>query len=371
MADSIYDFLTTEASSSITGGVNAAEGQAPSTVNNGIRAFKQRIAEFVDDLGAVNTVAGTADAITVTLASGFSALATGQLFRFKAGSTNTGAATLNVNAIGAKAIRRISGGTDVALNAGDIRAGRRHEVIYDAAANAAAGAWILLNPARLYSENDISLIGDVIFSITDENGTGIRFGNTAPAPDMVALRMGGADVAAFQSGVFTIGGTIDISGTTGGQIKFPATQNPSTDASTLDDYEEGQWTPSISFTTPGDLAVTYSAQVGTYSKIGRVTNISFSIVTSAFTHTTASGSLTISSLPFSSLNLAGIRWSGALAWSGITKANYTNIVSLLDPNSSLLTLSASGSGQAATSVVAADMPSGGTVVLRGSMTYET
>ncbi len=28
-----------------------------------------------------------------------------------------------------------------------------------------------------------------------------------------------------------------------GQITFPATQNPSADANTLDDYEEGTWTP--------------------------------------------------------------------------------------------------------------------------------
>src|SRR3990167_787780 len=32
---------------------------------------------------------------------------------------------------------------------------------------------------------------------------------------------------------------------TGGQIKFPGTQVPSSDANTLDDYEEGTWTPII------------------------------------------------------------------------------------------------------------------------------
>jgi hypothetical protein len=145
---SLYDFLNTELSSSATGGVNTAEGQDPSTVNDGLRQFKQLVAAFIDDLGSVNTVAGTADAITVTLglvggANSISAYATGQLFRFKAGADNTGAATLNVNAIGAKAIRKISGGTDVALAAGDILNGKRYLAIYDATANAAAGAWII------------------------------------------------------------------------------------------------------------------------------------------------------------------------------------------------------------------------------------
>lgn len=56
--------------------------------------------------------------------------------------------------------------------------------------------------------------------------------------------------------------------TTGGQIKFPATQVPSSDANTLDDYEEGTWTPAVAFggSTTG---ITYSVQNGRYVKIGK------------------------------------------------------------------------------------------------------
>ena len=49
---------------------------------------------------------------------------------------------------------------------------------------------------------------------------------------------------------------------TDGQIAFPATQNPSADAHTLDDYEEGTWTPSV-----GGNA-TYTQRTGTYTKKG-------------------------------------------------------------------------------------------------------
>lgn len=49
-----------------------------------------------------------------------------------------------------------------------------------------------------------------------------------------------------------------------GQIVFPATQNASADANTLDDYEEGTWTPSVGGTA------TYLNQVGKYTKIGRL-----------------------------------------------------------------------------------------------------
>lgn len=45
-------------------------------------------------------------------------------------------------------------------------------------------------------------------------------------------------------------------------IGFPATQVASTDVNTLDDYEEGTWTPSVGGTA------TYTTQVGSYTKIG-------------------------------------------------------------------------------------------------------
>jgi hypothetical protein len=55
--------------------------------------------------------------------------------------------------------------------------------------------------------------------------------------------------------------------TSGTGITFPATQSASTDANTLDDYEEGTWTPSIGGTA------TYTVQIGQYTKIGRLVTI--------------------------------------------------------------------------------------------------
>jgi hypothetical protein len=57
----------------------------------------------------------------------------------------------------------------------------------------------------------------------------------------------------------------------GAGITFPATQSASTDANTLDDYEEGTWTPSI-----GGNA-TYGTRWGTYTKIGNLVTITFNI----------------------------------------------------------------------------------------------
>lgn len=81
---------------------------------------------------------------------------------------------------------------------------------------------------------------------------------------------GGPISATTISGTSISGGTListgltDISGAAAGQIKFPATQNPSADVNTLDDYEEGTWTASV-----GGSA-TYTNQTGTYIKIGKL-----------------------------------------------------------------------------------------------------
>ena len=67
--------------------------------------------------------------------------------------------------------------------------------------------------------------------------------------------------------------TIGVGGATpsisGSGITFPATQSASTDANTLDDYEEGTWTPSIGGTA------TYNTQSGTYVKIGNTVFYTF------------------------------------------------------------------------------------------------
>jgi hypothetical protein len=56
---------------------------------------------------------------------------------------------------------------------------------------------------------------------------------------------------------------------TGAGITFPATQSASTDANTLDDYEEGTWTPNLRTETGGAMTATYTGQYGTYIKIGK------------------------------------------------------------------------------------------------------
>jgi len=75
----------------------------------------------------LTSVSGT-NAITAVAAIGMTAYAEGQTFTFVADGDNTGAATLNINSIGAKAITK-NGAT--ALSAGDIVSGAAIQVVYD------------------------------------------------------------------------------------------------------------------------------------------------------------------------------------------------------------------------------------------------
>ena len=154
---------------------------------------------------------------------------------------------------------------------------------------------------------------------------------------------------------------------TSGQISFPATQVPSADPNTLDDYEEGTWTPTLTFSTPGDLNVVYGTRTGSYTKVGRLVHVSLQIVTSTFTHTTAAGTVLVTGLPFTSNALS--RGSTGMQWSGITKAGYTDVAASLPGSSAQIAFTAAASGSAFASVVAADMPSGGTINWTLSLVY--
>jgi len=95
-------------------------------------------------------------------------------------------------------------------------------------------------------------------------------------------------------------GTIVASGTTPSLngITFPATQVASADANTLDDYEEGTWTPTVRGEgTAG--TTTYTLQEGYYTKIGNTVFLYCSVSYSAATGT---GPLQIQGVPFNNVD---------------------------------------------------------------------
>jgi hypothetical protein len=81
------------------------EGQAPSTVNDCAREMQAAISRWYDDQKGELVTAGTSNAYTLTTNSTHAALADQSLLVFRADRANTGAATLNVDTLGAKSMR--------------------------------------------------------------------------------------------------------------------------------------------------------------------------------------------------------------------------------------------------------------------------
>lgn len=76
-----------------------------------------------------------------------------------------------------------------------------------------------------------------------------------------------------------------------GQIKFPATQNASSNANTLDDYEEGTWTP----TDASGAGLTITVTSASYVKVGQLVYVTFEI---QYPVTASGAAAAIGGLPF-------------------------------------------------------------------------
>jgi hypothetical protein len=166
----------------------------------------------------------------------------------------------------------------------------------------------------------------------------------------------------------TLTGLLDISNASAGQIKFPSSPNLSSDAHTIDAYEEGTWTPSVTFATPGDLSLSgITVQGGDYLRVGKWCISQFSFIGVA-TFTTASGNLLITGLPFTTVTSNTVS-QGGCRWSNITKAGYTDITSQPVPTSTNANFNASGSGVGRAPVTAANVTSGGTLDLEAGVNF--
>lgn len=115
-----------------------------------------------------------------------------------------------------------------------------------------------------------------------------------------------------------------------GQLKFPATQIASADANTLDDYEEGTWTPRIEGATTAGTG-TYGTQRGTYIKIGRLVYINCLITWTAHTGT---GALLVAGLPFAATNndsvmsfdISGLTYTAGATVCGLVNGSTLTII---------------------------------------------
>lgn len=109
--------------------------------------------------------------------------------------------------------------------------------------------------------------------------------------------------------------TMGVGGATpagsGSGITFPAAQSASSDVNTLDDYEEGTWTPTFGgWNTAG--TTTYTGRSGLYTKVGRLVTLKCWIAG------TVSGASTdyfsVGGFPFTVFNSGGEESGGIISY---------------------------------------------------------
>jgi hypothetical protein len=139
-------------------------GMLPSQVEPAARAEMGAVKRFWDRLNCTVTATGASNAYVYTPANTAypTAYVAGETYCFKAGFTNSGAATININGLGAKNIYKASAGGPVALTGGEIATGNLAAISYDGTefqilnANTAGSSlyWdVFLNSSQSMSSN--------------------------------------------------------------------------------------------------------------------------------------------------------------------------------------------------------------------------
>jgi hypothetical protein len=135
-------------------------------------------------------------------------------------------------------------------------------------------------------------------------------------------------------------GTVVITGTTPtfNGITFPATAVPSADANTLDDYEEGSWTPTIQINS-SSTGITYGTQVGRYTKIGNVVTCWFYL--SLTSKGSNSGPVNLLGIPFTPSSTSALYsvYCGTLKNAASSFGSYAQVF----PSNSIISMKKQGS----------------------------
>jgi hypothetical protein len=145
--------------------------------------------------------------------------------------------------------------------------------------------------ATLLSGETLGYANGEFFTITSsgaiKNNNGIS--SISSSTDNAVVRWDGAGGGTLNNSAFVVDDSGHVT-SFGGQIVFPGTQAASAGANTLDDYEEGTWTPADGSGAALSLTVAYAA----YTKIGRLMNIQCSVT---YPVTADGNTATISGLP--------------------------------------------------------------------------
>lgn len=237
----------------------------------------------IDGDGALDyaVATGSANAYAIALSPALDAYITGMPIMFMANHDNNGAATLNVNGLGAISLKKY---INQNLVAGDIRNGQLVVGIYDGSA--------------------IQIVS-VLCALAVEAASAVNQDLTTDA-----------------------GPTFDHLHLTSGQIGFPASQVASSDPNTLDDYEEGSTTATLTCGTSGTITLDAGGKTLRYVKTGSKVTVTGYVYVSSISSPV--GTLTLGGLPFAAGATSSNRSAAAIEGSAWASTATKLGASLLD-----------------------------------------
>lgn len=201
-------FSQTDASNS--GALPGITGSSsPALIDNSIQALMGAIKREHDWRNFTVTSSGSANAYVLTYAVAPAAYYTGQAFGFITNFAVTGSATVNVNSLGAKTIKKLVAGAKTNLASGDISSGDFVQVVYDGT----DFVWVNKGVASVSSATD-SAAGVVELATTTEVLTGTDTSRAVTPDSLAALWEQGSDVASAGTISLGEGGYFNITGTT-------------------------------------------------------------------------------------------------------------------------------------------------------------
>ena len=215
--------------------------------------------------------------------------------------------------------------------------------------------------ADIVSVSNTAISGNIISSqITSVANTQITGNITSSQITSNPTLYGNVSV----TGVIAVGGATPT--TNGSGITFPATQSSSTNANTLDDYEEGTWTPSVTFGGGS------TGQTGTFA--GFYTKTGNQVFATALINLTNKGSSTgtmgIAGLPFTSNSDSNYRaTSTSVLWDNLATA-YVYMLTLIPGSSTTMEFLAATASSTTNAANPTQAAVNNTSVLRVSITYQ-
>ena len=204
--------------------------------------------------------------------------------------------------------------------------------------------------------------------VIDNNAGQTRFFAAGDASNFGTYIWYGGKTTGAATGVLAleVGKSLALEGASsqsGTGITFPATQSASSNANTLDDYEEGTFTATLTCTTSGTITLGYNTLY--YTKIGRqITILGYLSVNSV---SSPVGNVQLNGLPFTVLGGNIARPVLNIRADGLTTGATTSIIGELSENTTAGTIFKYSAGSVA--ALAGNVQAGSNLVV--SATYFT